>query len=57
MIGWKVAIEVDDKEVVCEIVGDIHLDGDYFVLPVYINHEIRLMNFACDERIKVIERG
>lgn len=56
MIGWKVAIEIDGKEVVCEVVGNLHSDYGRMWLPVYYNNEIRIECFEYDEIIKVVER-
>jgi hypothetical protein len=57
MIGWKVAIEIDGKEVVCEVVGNLHSDYGNMWLPVYYNNEIRIESFEYDQVIKVIERN
>lgn len=57
MIGWKVAIELDGKEVVCEVVGHLHSDYGTMWLPVYYNNEIRTVSIAYDQVINVIERS
>ncbi|CAQ81306.1 hypothetical protein [Aliivibrio salmonicida] len=56
MIGWKILCALDDKEVVCEVVGQVTGDGVTYGIPVYHNGYIRMVNFRFDAEIKVIER-
>ncbi|MEZ8827053.1 hypothetical protein AB6E04_22150 [Vibrio amylolyticus] len=56
MIGWKIVCDFDEKEVVCEVVGQAISDENYFAIPVYYNNCIRMAWFSPGKEVKVIER-
>ncbi len=56
MIGWKILCTFDEKEVVCEVVGQVAVDDGYCYIPVYHNDHIKMAGFDRDEEVKVIER-
>ncbi|WP_180801483.1 hypothetical protein [Vibrio parahaemolyticus] len=56
MIGWKVVCKIDEKEVVCEIVGQAVADEGFTGFPIYHDNCIKMVWFRGEVSLKVVER-